>query len=185
MGAALMPLALGAGVVGAGISAVGAYQGAQARSANAAYQAQVAANNASIARINAGMETQAGEIQAGNAGLRTRATVGRTLAGQAASGVDVNKGSFVKTRSAEAELGMVDALTIRSNAAKKAWADQVQAGSFDASGQLLSRESSQASSAGTIGAVGSLLSSASSLGGSYYKYLQTAPPGGGDPGGDE
>jgi hypothetical protein len=69
---------------------------------------------------------------------------------------------------------MLDALTTRSNAAKKAYADSVQATSSTAESGLLSSESSQAADAAPIAATGSLLSSASSVAGNYGKYLQTA-----------
>ena len=164
-----------AGVAGAGISAAGSYNSMQAQSANAAYQAQVAANNSKQALINAGMETQSGEIEAANQGLKTRAAVGQTLARQGASGVNVNVGSAPKVRAAESELGMLDALTIRSNAAKKAYGYEVAATSDTAESGLLSMESSEASQAAPISALGSFLGSASSVGGNYAKYSQSAP----------
>src|ERR1700676_5609173 len=116
MGAAILPIALVAGIAGAGVSAAGAYGSMEASSKNADYQAQVAANNATIAMKNAAMDTQSGEIAASNQGLKTRSAVGKTLAQQGASGVDVNTGSAPKVRAAESELGALDAMTIRSNA---------------------------------------------------------------------
>jgi hypothetical protein len=175
MSITLAGLAVAGGLAGAGVSAIGAYNSMEANSANAAYQAQVAANNAKIAKTNATMDIQSGEIQAGNQGLKTRAAVGTTKAGQGASGVDVNSGSFVKVRAAESELGMLDALTIRSNAAKSAYGQEVAATSDTAESGLLSAESSQAASAAPIGALGTFLSSASSVGGNYAKYSMTAP----------
>jgi hypothetical protein len=174
MGAAILPITLAAGIAGAGISAAGSYGSMEAASRNASYQAQVAANNAKIALSNAAMDTQSGEIGAVNQGLKTRAAVGSTLASQGASGIDVNKGSAPKVRAAESELGMLDALTIRSNAAKKAYADTVAATGDTAESELLQSESSQASSAAPWSALGSFLSSASSVGGSYAKYASTA-----------
>lgn len=162
-----------AGVAGAGVSAAGQYNSMQAQSANASYQAQVAANNAKIALQNQGMDVASGEVQAGNQGLKTRAMVGTTKAQQGASGVDVNSGSSVMVRSGESELGMLDALTTRSNASKKAYADSVQATSSTAESGLLSSESSQAADAAPVAATGSFLSSASSVTGSLGKYLNT------------
>lgn len=162
-----------AGVAGAGVSAAGQYGGMQAQSANAAYQAQVAANNAKIALANQGMDIASGEVDAGNQGLKTRAVVGATKAGQAASGVDVNSGSSVAVRQGESELGNLDALTIRSNAAKKGYADLVQSTSSIAESKLLGSESSQAADAAPWAATGSLLSGASSVTGSLGKYLNT------------
>jgi hypothetical protein len=105
MGPAILPMALVAGIAGAGISAYGSYESMEARSANAAYQARVAANNAKIAQQNAAMDIQSGEIQAANQGLKTRAAVGTIKAQEAAQGVDVNTGSFPHVRAAASEIG--------------------------------------------------------------------------------
>lgn len=175
MGAALLPIALVGGLVGAGISAYGSYQSMEANSANAAYQAQVAANNAKIATQNAGLDIQSGEIQAANQGIKGRAAIGTMTAQEGASGVDVNSGSFTKVRAAASELNMMDQLTIRSNAAKAAYAQNVAATGATAEAGLLSSESSQAASAAPIGALGSFLGSASSVGTNYAKYQLTAP----------
>jgi hypothetical protein len=176
---------------GAQIQAYGIEAQARAQAADLAYKAIVAENNAGIARQNAEMETQAGEIAAVNRGMKTRAVIGQTKAQQAASGVDVNVGSFINVRAAESELGMVDALTMRSNAAKKAWADTVQATSFEAESELDKTEGAQALASGqiaaegaiyggqaaqygaNISATGSLLSGISSTASSAGKYFQT------------
>jgi hypothetical protein len=171
MGAAM----LGVAIAGAAVSAAGQYSSMEAQSANAAYQAQVAANNSKQAMMNAGMETQSGEIEAANQGLKTRAAVGMTLAKQGASGVDVNTGSAPKVRAAESELGMLDAMTIRSNAAKKAYGYEVAATSDTAESTLLAQESSQADKAAPIAALGTFLQGASSAGGTYGKYSTSAP----------
>jgi hypothetical protein len=173
MGAAIAPIGLVAGIGGGIMSAFGSYDSMEAQSANAAYQAQVARNNAVIAQQNANMDQEAGDIAGVNRGLKTRAQVGAQLAGQGSSGVDVNKGSFVQSRAGTSEEGMLDQLTIRSNTAKKVYADEVQATSETAQAGLLQDESEQASAAAPFAAIGSALSSASSVGGGYYKYLQT------------
>lgn len=167
MGAAVAPVMLGAGLVGGALNAVGSYNQNIAQANNAAYQAQVAANNAKIAEGNAELETQTGEIQAANYGLKTRAAVGKTMAEQGASGVDVNTGSSVNVRSAESSLGMLDALTIRANAARKAYGYQVGATSDTAESGLLTSESEQAAAAAPVGALGSFLGSVSSAAKNY------------------
>ena len=95
MGEALAIAGLVAGVAGTAVNAYGAYRGGQAQATNNYYQAQVVANNAIIARRNASLTRQAGDIAAGNQFLKTRAEVGKMLAAEGASGVEVNKGSFV------------------------------------------------------------------------------------------
>lgn len=176
MGDPISMLAIGsmvAGVAGAGVSAVGSYNSMESQSANAAYQAQVAANNSKIAGENANMDLQSGETAELNRGLKTRAQVGAQLAGQSGSGVDVNSGSFVGARRATSEIGSLDALTIRSDTAKKVFADQTQQSNFEAQSGLDTQESTQAADAAPIAAAGSLLSGASSVGGNFAKYMKT------------
>lgn len=158
------------GGVGAAVSAGGQLASGQATSEAYAYKAQVAANNAAIARQKGVQDIQAGEIAAVNQGLKTRAKVGSQKAQQGAAGVDVNTGSAADVRAGTEELGMLDALTIRSNAANKAWSDEVQAQSDTAQGQLDTMAGEQAETAGYIGAAGTLLSGASTVGGNYAKW---------------
>lgn len=175
MGAAIAPLMLIGGIAGTAMNAMGQYSAMEAQSANAAYQAQVATNNAVIAGRNAEMETQSGEVQASNQEMKTRAAVGAAMASEGASGVDVGSGSFVSSRGALGELGMQDALTIRSNAAKRAYAYQTQQSNFTAQAGLDTAESKQASSTAPLTAMGSLLSGASSVGSNYLRFMQNSP----------
>jgi hypothetical protein len=148
----------------------------EASAAANAYKAQVATNNAEIARRNAISDAQAGDTAAFNQGLKTRAKVGAEKAQQGASGIDVNTGSAADVRKGTQQLGMLDALTIRSNAARKAYGDLVESTSDTAQSQLDTMAGQQASEAGEIGAVGSLLSGASSLAGNWGKYSQSFSP---------
>lgn len=173
MGIAALPLAA-IGLVGAGISAYGQYEAGQAASKNAAYQAQVAANNATIAQRNARTDIQSGETAATNQGLKTRAAVGTEKADQGASGIDVNSGSAADVQAGTKEIGYLDALTIRSDAAKRAYGQQVTATSETAQSGLETAEAGQASTAGDIGAAGTLLSGVSTVGANYVKAQQTA-----------
>lgn len=161
-----------AGAAGGGVSAFGSYESGQAKAAADSYQAQVAANNAKIAEQNSKLDIQSGETAAFNQGLKTRAIVGQQKAAQGASGIDVNTGSASDVRAATAGTGMLDALTIRSDAAKKAYADEVQATSDTAQSQLDTAAASQDVAAGDLGAAGTLLSSASTVGGNYAKFQQ-------------
>jgi hypothetical protein len=160
MGAAIVPLAL----AGSAISAFGAVEGGAAGKNAADYQAQVARINAGIAKQNASAEMAAGETAAGNVEMKTRAAVGQTKAGQGAAGVDVNSGSFVQARASEAELGMLDALTTRANAARKAYGYEVEATSQEAQAKLDEMQGKQAEEAGWISGFGSLITGASGAG---------------------
>lgn len=158
------------GLIGAAVSAYGTYEQGQAQSKAAAYQAQVAQNNANVARENASMESAAGEAAVTNKGLQTRATVGKAKAYAGTSGVDPGTGSEATVRGGVEEIGMLDALTTRSTAAKKAWAQEVQSTSDEAQSKLYSFESDTAAIGGDIGAAGSLLSGASTVGGNYLRW---------------
>jgi hypothetical protein len=173
MGIDPVSLAIGTAVIGAAgaaTSAYGAYEQGQATAASDAYQAQVAANNAAIATTESKQDIQSGEIAAVNKGLQTRAAIGTEKAQQGASGIDVNTGSAADVRAGTAEMGMVDALNIRSNASKKAWSDEVAATSDTAQGQLDTMGATQAQTAGDIGAAGTLLTGASTVGTNYVKF---------------
>ncbi len=170
MGVAFAPLMAGVGLAGAGVSAAGSIEAGNAGQAAAAYRSQVAANNAKIAQTNARMDIQAGEVAATNQGLKTRAKVGEEKAAQGAAGVDVNTGSAVDVRAGTAEIGMLDALTVRSNAAKQAYGQLVNASNYETQSKLDLMEGEQAKKAGEIGAISSLLGGASTVGGNYAKW---------------
>jgi hypothetical protein len=184
MGAALAPVAAGAaggsflgpvgaiaGAAGGAISAFGSYEGMEAQSRNAAFQSQVAANNAKIQMQNYNLQIESGEGDVANKEMQLRSQLGAEKAGQAASGVDVNSGSFEKSRAGTAEFGTLDALTMRSNNARQAYAYEVGATSDTAESELLTQESQQASAAAPLVATGSLLSSVSTVGRQFQQYL--------------
>jgi hypothetical protein len=166
------------GLAGSAITAGGQYASGQAQSAAAAYQSVVAQNNANIAKQNASMESAAGETAVTNKGLQARATVGKAKAYAGTSGVDPNTGSTKTVQGGVEEMGMLDALTTRSNAAKKAWASEVQATSEEAQSKLYDFESDTAAVGGDIGAAGSLLSGASTVGGNYLRWQNQYGTGG-------
>lgn len=166
----LMAMSAVVGLAGSGVAAAGAHEAGQATAASDAYQAQVATNNAALAQQQGKLDIQSGEIAAVNQGLKTRAAVGQQKAAQGASGIDVNTGSAAAVRAGTAETGMLDSLTIRSNAAKKAYADEVQANSDTAQGQLDLMGAEQAKTAGDVAAAGDLLSGVSTVGSSYAKF---------------
>jgi hypothetical protein len=136
----------------------------------AAYRAQVAQNNAIIARQNAEADTAAGNARAEQAGQRSAATMGAILAGQGASGIDVNTGSAAAVQKSERMLSQEDALTIRSNAAMQAYGYQTQAATNAEQAALYGAEATNAPLAGDIGAGGTLLSGAASVGSKYAQW---------------
>lgn len=163
-----------ASLVGGAVSALGSVETASAQEKAAQYQAQVAANNQKLATQNAAQAEAAGSTAVEQQGLKTKAEVGAIKAAQAASNIDVNQGSAVDVRSSAAELGELDALTIRSNAEKQAYGYQTQAQSFAGQEALAKSQAAQAPIAGAIGAFGSILSGASGAAGQYLNWQRAA-----------
>lgn len=173
--AVLAPLALVAGLAGAGISAAGQVEQGQATATAANYNAQVAANNATIANQNATYATAAGQTQAAAKSLQGAAVGGRIKAAQAASGVDVNTGSAVNVQASQRETSKLDTETVLNNAELQAYGYRANATNFQATSGLETEEAEQAPIGADIGAAGGLLGSASSLG---LKWSQLGPGGG-------
>jgi len=158
--AASMAATAGAGV----IKAAGDIMGGSAQSSMYQYQAGIAQMNAQIAKQNAVYARQKGELDAFRSGLKTAQQIGQITAGQAASGIDVNRGSAVAVRGSQQRIGDFDQSIIRANASKEAYGYRVQ-GIMDTAqstiDQFAAREST---TAGYIGAAGSLLGAAGSVG---------------------
>lgn len=151
--------------VSAVLSAVGSIASGIGQANAASFQAQVAKNNAVVARQNARMEMQAGEAEATAEGLHARERQGGITAALAAGGVDVNSGSAAAARESQEGLGLLDTMTIRSNAAKKAYNDEAQAVNFEAQAKLDKAK-------GSNELFSSLIGGATSLTGGLGKYYQ-------------
>lgn len=152
--------------IGLGLSALSGVVGAVGSIAAGQYQAAVARRNQQVANENAKQEIEAGQAAAQQQQLKTAAVVGAQKAAQGANGLDVNQGSAVDVRASTEELGDLDALTIRNNAARKAYGFKTQAANYGA-------EASADTMAGYIGGMSSILGSASSVANKWQAY-QTA-----------
>jgi len=172
-------LMIAAQVAGTVISAVGSIAQGNAQAGADRYQAQVAQNNATIARQNADYAMKAGEARTTAEALKGRQQMGRLKAGIAAGGVDVNTGSAVGVLEGQAEVNQLDAMTVRSNAAREAYGYQTQATTFDAQSQLYKSEASDAENAGYLGAFTGLLSGAGNIGSNWSRWGTVAGGAGG------
>lgn len=152
-----LPMILAA--AGTAMNVVGALKEGQSASQNYAYQAQVA-------KYNADASIRAGEIDATTQGMKTRAQVGAIKAGEAAAGVDVNSGSAADVAAAQEGLGTLDALTIRSNAAARAFG-------FRSDANMLNKQSGDARSAGFLKATSSLIGGAADTYGKFADWQRT------------
>lgn len=129
----------------------------------AAYQAQVAVNNQTVAEANAKNAIAVGDTRADAKQEQTAQMLGAERAGLAASGVELDSGSALRLQEDTSRLGAIDTGTIRNNAAREAYTYRVQAQNFGMA-------KSQDQDAGTLDAFGSVLSGASSVAGKWDAY---------------
>jgi hypothetical protein len=99
----------------------------QAQQAAANSQADLADYNASVADLQAKDAIDRGQQESDRYRTQVRGLIGSQRAGFAAGNVDVGYGSAVDTQADTAQLGELDALTIKTNAAREAWGYQVNA----------------------------------------------------------
>lgn len=162
-------------MVGSSITqAFGSIQAAKANASAASYNSSIAQNNSEIATQNAEWATQEGDQAAMKSGLQTRAQIAGLEANQGASGVEVGTGSFKDVVSSAREVGMLDALTIRSEAARRAYGYKTEAVSDTAQSQLYKDQAKYGGTAGAINTGTTVLSGAAKayeMGGNYSNYL--------------
>lgn len=121
------PVALGMMALGAGANALGAAQGAQANKDQLNYQALVSSQNATLAEAQARSALEVGVAQEQNVRQQTAQAVSAGRAAAASNGVVVDQGSAGEATAGTQLMGDVSALTVRDNAARAAWASNVQA----------------------------------------------------------
>lgn len=153
-------LMIGSTVMG-GVSSI---QQGNAAAASANYNAQVATMNAEIMDRNAKDAIERGKLEEQRKRQEIASLTGRQRAAMAANGVDLSFGSPLDTIVDTAMIGELDALTIRSNAAREAYDYNVAAvnGRSDAA---LSRANAKSSkTGGYLSAFGTVLGGASEIG---------------------
>lgn len=157
-------------VIGGLTSVMGSMQQGQAQADSLRYQAQVSANNQLIANQLADQAGKSGEAQVAQKRMQTAGVIGTQLATQSASGLDVNKGSAVDVRSSAAEMGELDALTIRNNAEKIAFGYRSQGLNYGAQAQVDKMGAQNALTAGNLNSFTSLAGSSASVADKWLKF---------------
>lgn len=160
----------GASLLKGGIGAIAAGQGAAANAANQRVQAQIALNNAAIARQNAQWEGEMGEYKTAQTGLVGAAKVGSLIAAGGKSGIDVNSGSALKVRAAATQAGQQDTLVARSDMARKVYGYQVQANNFENQAAVDRVTADNAESAAPLSEFASLLGGAAEAAPAFGKF---------------
>lgn len=139
-----------------GVTAVGAGMGAYGQIKSGKESQKMFQRNAEIAEYQAQDAEARGKIDERKMRQLTEKTIGAQRAGLAGQGVDVNTGSALDVQADAAYLGELDALTIRTNAAKEAWGYRTQAQDLTQRGKNARRE-------GEFGAFNTILGAGSSL----------------------
>jgi len=153
-------LMIGSTVMG-GVSAV---QQGNAAAASATYNAQVATMNAEIMDKNARDAIERGKIEEQQKRFEIAALTGRQRAAMAANGVDLSFGSPLDTIVDTAMLGELDALTIRSNAAREAYDYKVAGANNRADAALSTANAKSSKTGGYLSAFGTILGGGSEIG---------------------
>ncbi|OAE72607.1 hypothetical protein A7J71_11345 [Achromobacter insolitus] len=155
-------------MAGAGASAAGATNSANAQRAGLNYQAEVAANNAQIAEWQAQDAIRQGQEQEQQSRLRYASTKGTQRAALAANGVALDEGSAVDILASTDYMNASDASTIQANAARAAWGYRTQGANYTDNANSLRAGASAISSGSAAGM--SLLGSAGQVASSWYQY---------------
>lgn len=161
------PAAIGLAGAGTGLEMYGKAQEAGAKIGMYQYQASVAKINQQIAKQNADYERYSGEVKAQQRGMQTRSQIGSARAKQGASGLDVNKGSAVSVRAGIADIGAQDVGIIRSNAARRAYAYEVEAANLESQASMYEQSAKNTKKAAKIDQWKSLISGASNISGKF------------------
>lgn len=156
--------------VGSIVGAYGQLESAKAGATSEFANAEIAENNAEIATQKAAWAGAEGVQQASNLQLKNRAQIGGIEANQGASGVEVGTGSNHDVVESAREVGMLDAMTIRSNAARQAYGYQVEAADDRVQANLMRKGAKATIKQGRINAVSTLLGGGASAVDSYGKY---------------
>jgi hypothetical protein len=148
-------------IVFSALTAAGAAYTAYGQVKASRYESAVAKHNAGLAEKAAADALTRGRAEEAQHREKIRNLIGTQKTAYGASGVLLDSGSPLDVMAGTAEIGELDALTIRHNAALEAWGVRSQAGGIRAQGQLKKQ-------AGMYGAGGTLLQGASSTGATYY-----------------
>lgn len=157
------------GIIGASVGAYSAIQAGQAQKAAADYQAQVAANNATIAGMNANAAISEGNQKLQAAQEQAAQHQGMIRAAFGASGVDLDSGSALRDQQGVAEVDSLNQATITSNAARSAWNFRNQGEDASASEELDMEKGNDAATAGYMSGFSTLISGAGTTASNYAK----------------
>jgi hypothetical protein len=135
-------------VAGLVLGVAGGVQQANAQQAQANYSAQVSENNAKSAEVMALDAHRRGAEAEERQRMLTRQRIGAQRVALAANGLDIGTGTAVDLVAETAGFGEMDALTIRTNAAREAWGYKVEAFDHRKRAEITRREGVMAAESG-------------------------------------
>lgn len=150
-------LAIGTAIAGTTMSVIGQVKAGNAAARMGEAEQRAANSQAELMEYNAAVE----DLRATDAIFRgaedeqrfrsmVRGAIGAQRAGFAAGNIDVGFGSAVDVQEDAAKLGELDALTIRTNAAREAWGYQVSAEDFRRGADITRKEGVAAAESGRV-----------------------------------
>ena len=162
-----------ASIAGVGLQAFGAYQSSQASKNAYEYQSAVARNNAISAEYQAQDAIKRGEVAEAEQRRKTMMLKGSQTARLAANGLDISEGSALQILSDTDWMGEQDALTVRDNASREAWALRQQGSNAQSNSNMLSARADAENPLLSGGAT--LLAGAGNVAEKWYKMSDSKP----------
>jgi hypothetical protein len=171
----MAPVAIGAMVVGAMAAAYAAYRSTQAQRASATYNSKVQEQNAKLAELQAKDTEARGRLEEDAYRKRLGQAQGSQLAALAGTGVDLGAGgSALDLRRDLATAGNLDALSIRMNTQREAYAQRLQGTGASAEAALARNQAAYANP--YIAGGTSLAASGGSFAGMWYMNRDPGTP---------
>lgn len=156
---ALAAAGVGLGAAGVGMQAMSTYKAAQAENAANKYNSEIQARNAEVSNLQAADAVERGDLAAKQHLQQVEKLKGEQRAMMGASGFVVDQGSSMDVLLDTTKYGALDAMTIKNNSAREAWAYRNQANDYTAKGVLLTLNKRNAG----MEATGTLLTGSSNL----------------------
>ena len=141
-------------------------------------RAQVAANNATIARQNEAYSAQATSVNTTQEGLKARAADAGVKEAAAANNLDVTSGSPAEVEVSQRELGALDVAQTASRGAQEVYGYGAQAANFEGQEKLESSQVAPDIAGGVLGATSSIIGGSPQVPG-LYQWMQSSGGAGG------
>jgi hypothetical protein len=173
----LSAVALAGTAVGGGISAYGAYTGGQQTKEYYDLLARNDLTQANIARLKAGRDIMAGDVEAQKYGIATAQRLGGTIARAGAGNVGPTTGSTAQVYQSQRAAGLEEQQIARQTAGERAYGEDVEAAAKVAGAGAEQFAGQRAAFAGEVGAaadVAGTVGKMASMGLEAQKFAPTA-----------